>query len=117
MSTIWGVNVGTHDSSIASVVDVELVFAAHSERSSRKKNDRLLHPTTVQPAPSITGEPDKIVIYERDNWKRVRQLWAGQYRTAFTKPNVRSLIPIVDTIPIEDTMYTQVPSVSVAHDH
>jgi carbamoyltransferase len=117
MSTIWGVNVGTHDSSIASVVDGELVFAAHSERSSRKKNDRLLHPTTVQQALSITGEPDKIVFYERDNWKRVRQLWAGQYRTAFTKPNVRSLIPIVDTIPIEDTMYTHVPSVSVAHHH
>ena len=117
MSTIWGVNVGTHDSSIASVVDGELVFAAHSERSSRKKNDRLLHPTTVQQALSITGEPDKIVFYERDNWKRVRQLWAGQYRTAFTKPNVRSLIPIVDTMPIEDTMYTHVPSVSVAHHH
>ena len=117
MSTVWGVNVGTHDSSIASVVDGELVFAAHSERSSRKKNDRLLHPTTVQQALSISGEPDKIVFYERDKWKRVRQLWAGQYRTALTKPDVRSLIPIVDTMPIEDTVYTHIPSVSVAHHH
>jgi len=117
MSTVWGVNVGTHDSSIASVVDGELVFAAHSERSSRKKNDRELHPTTVQQALDVGGEPDKIVFYERDNWKRIRQLWAGQYRTAFSKPDVRMLIPIVDTMPIEEMMHSHIPSRSVAHHH
>ena len=95
MSTVWGVNVGTHDSSIASVVDGELVFAAHGERSSRIKNDKVLPSTTVQQALDVGGEPDKIVFYERDWWKRARQVWAGQYHTALHKPNVKSLIPIV----------------------
>ena len=107
MSTVWGINVGTHDSSLASVVDGELVFAAHSERSSRKKNDRELHPTTVQQALDVGGEPDKIVFYERDIWKRARQLWAGQYKTAWNKSNVKTLIPIV-----KETSTT-----SIAHHH
>jgi carbamoyltransferase len=117
MSTVWGVNVGTHDSSLASVVDGELVFAAHSERSSRKKNDRELHPTTVQQALDVGGEPNKIVFYERDTWKRARQIWAGQYRTAFSKPDVRMLIPIVNTMPIEEMLHSHIPSRSVAHHH
>lgn len=96
MSTVWGVNVGTHDSSIASVVNGELVFAAHSERSSRKKNDRDLHSRTVKQTLYAGGHPDTIVFYERDWWKRVRQLWAGQYQTAFNKPSVRTLIPEID---------------------
>ena len=106
MTTTWGINVGTHDSSITSIVDGEIVFAAHGERSSRIKNDKQLPETTVRQALDIGGEPDKIVFYERDGWKRIRQLWAGQYRTAFSKPDVRMLIPIVDTLPIEETPHT-----------
>lgn len=96
MSTVWGVNVGTHDSSIASVVNGELVFAAHSERSSRKKNDKFLTSEVVTQTLQAGGMPDKVVFYERDLWKRARQVWAGQYHTAFNKPNVKDLIPLLN---------------------
>ena len=59
---IWGINVGTHDSSIASIVDDEIVFAAHGERSTRIKNDKILPETTVRQALRASGNaPDKIV--------------------------------------------------------
>jgi carbamoyltransferase len=114
MSTIWGINVGTHDSSIASVVDNELVFAAHSERSSRIKNYKFLTKEVVKQTIEASGFPDRIVYYERDLWKRARQLWARQYKTAFTKPSINSLIPIIDarSFPLASG---EIPTSSVAH--
>ena len=111
MSIIWGINVGTHDSSITSVVDNEIVFAAHGERSSRIKNDKVLPETTVRQALRASGNnPDKIVYYERDLLKRARQIYAGQYRTALIKPRVSSLVPLVS--------YPHwISSTSVAHHH
>ena len=111
MTTTWGINVGTHDSSITSVVDGEIVFAAHGERSSRIKNDKVLPETTVRQALRASGNnPDKIVYYERDLLKRARQIYAGQYRTALTKPRVSSLVPLVS--------YPHwISSTSVAHHH
>jgi len=116
MSTVWGVNVGTHDSSIASVVDGELVFAAHSERSSRKKNDRDLHPDTVMQTLDAGGYPNTVVFYERDMWKRARQIWAGQYHTAFNKPIVKSCIPYLGFLNLEGNP-KQRKYRSVAHHH
>jgi len=108
---IWGINVGTHDSSITSIVDNEIVFAAHGERSSRIKNDKILPETTVRQALRASGNaPDKIVFYERDWLKRARQLYAGQYRTALTKPRVSSLVPLVSSP-------HWITSTSVAHHH
>ena len=121
--TIWGVNVGTHDSSIASVItndiENELVFAAHSERSSRIKNYKFLTNKVVQQALDISGVPDRIVYYERDLWKRARQLWAGQYKTAFTKPTISSLIPLKESMSWSDRFITHfldgIPTNSMAH--
>ena len=84
---IWGVNVGTHDSSITSVANNEIIYAAHGERNSRIKNDKFLPEQTIRQTLRATGEiPDRIVFYERDMWKRARQLSPGQNKTAFTKP-------------------------------
>ena len=118
MTTTWGINVGTHDSSITSVVDGEIVFAAHGERSSRIKNDKQLPETTVRQAQRASGgNPDRIVYYERDWLKRIRQVWAGQYRTAWNKPTINSLIPLVNTTGIPHLEHTQVPTTSVGHHH
>lgn len=120
-TTIWGINVGTHDSSITSVVDGEIVFAAHGERSSRIKNDKFLPEQTIrQTLRASGGIPDRIVFYERDMWKRARQLWAGQYKTAFTKPLVTSLLPLRDEMEFSDkfiTLLDGLPTHSTAHHH
>ena len=82
---IWGVTSGAHDASIAVVKNGEILFAAHAERSSRQKNDPVLNSTVVEQALEW-GFPQEICWYENHWKKRWRQLSAGQYRTALTKP-------------------------------
>ena len=99
MNTIWGINVGTHDSSISVFNkkndELDLVFAAHGERSSRIKNDKLLSHDVFQQAIAHNGArlPSEVVYYERDLYKRTRQLWARQWKTALRKPSVSSYLP------------------------
>ena len=99
MNTIWGINVGTHDSSISvfnrNKSELDLVFAAHGERSSRIKNDKLLSHDVFQQAIAHNGArlPSEVVYYERDLFKRTRQLWARQWKTALRKPFVSSYLP------------------------
>ena len=52
---IWGVNVGTHDSSITSVANNEIIYAAHGERNSRIKNDKFLPEQTIRQTLRATG--------------------------------------------------------------
>ena len=90
----WGITSGAHDASIAVVQDDQILFAAHAERSSRKKNDANLNMTVVEQALEW-GYPSKIYWYENHWKKRLRQLWAGQYSTAFRKPPpTRQLIDV-----------------------
>lgn len=91
----WGITANSHDASIA-VFDTKrthlgpngltttLLWAAHSERSSGVKNDKHLNQDIVQQALEF-GEPDEIHWYETQWLKRLRQLRAGQYKTALTK--------------------------------
>jgi carbamoyltransferase len=92
MKTIWGINTGTHDASITVIEQsrtgsLNIEFAAHAERSSRIKNDKHLNPTVIGQALEY-GEPDEIYHYEHGLLKRTRQIWAGQYNTAFNKPTI-----------------------------
>ena len=66
---IWGVTAGAHDASIAVVKNGEILFAAHAERSSRRKNDPLLNPTVVAQAMEY-GYPQEICWYE-NHWKKL----------------------------------------------
>ena len=91
-TTQWGITAGAHDASIAVIRNNQILFAAHAERSSRQKNDAFLNSTTVEQALEW-GYPDQIYWYENHWKKRLRQISAGQYRTAFTKPTpTRQLI-------------------------
>jgi carbamoyltransferase len=74
---VWGISANSHDAALSVFVDKELVFAGHSERFSKKKNDRDLCPELVTYAKSW-GAPDKIYWYERPFVKTLRQLYAGQ---------------------------------------
>jgi len=84
---IMGINCLNHDAALSVIEDDQIVFAAHSERYSRKKNDMFLNDRIFEEALSF-GEPDKIVFYERPLLKKTRQLYAGQYSEVF---NLRNL--------------------------
>ena len=81
----WGVCAGSHDASIAVIKDDTIMYAAHSERSSGIKNDPNLNDTIVSQALEY-GEPREIIWYEDNLVKRIRQMYARQWGTAFTKP-------------------------------
>lgn len=73
----WGVAAGTHDGSLAVVKDNDILFASHSERYSRVKNDAHLDQEMIDEALSF-GHPDIIYWYENPYKKALRKLYAGQ---------------------------------------
>lgn len=73
----WGVAAGTHDGSLAVVKDNEILFASHTERYSRKKNDANLNQEMIEQALSY-GQPDIIHWYEDPYKKALRKYKAGQ---------------------------------------
>ena len=90
----WGVTAGAHDASVTVVKGDEILFAGHAERYSRKKNDAFLNHGLIEDALQF-GMPRQITWYENTMLKRMRQLWAGQYKTAFTKPSpARQLLDV-----------------------
>ena len=76
-----------HDAAMA-VVDYssgigEILWAAHSERYSKVKNDHYLNWAIVNEANTF-GPFDKVVYYEKPLLKKTRQLYAGQWADAFS---------------------------------
>ena len=84
---ILGINCLNHDAAVSVIDNGNIVFAAHSERYSRIKNDMHLNDDIVNEALSY-GKPDKIVYYERPWIKKSRQLYAGQYNEVFNFKNL-----------------------------
>ncbi len=78
MSYILGISSGFHDAA-ASVVsqDGEIVFAGHSERYSKKKNDPNLHPALIKDA--MQWDVSSIAYYERPWMHNVQKIRSGQY--------------------------------------
>jgi carbamoyltransferase len=61
---ILGINCMNHDASMSVVDGREILWAAHSERYSRVKNDHFLNWKIVNEAMTY-GPFDKVVYYER----------------------------------------------------
>ena len=80
----WGASAGFHDASLTVVKDDVIVFAAHSERYSRIKNDKNLSPGLVRAALEF-GQPDIIFWYENPLLKATRRMWSGQ-KNWYTNP-------------------------------
>ena len=77
MTHILGFSAGFHDAAI-SLIDKQgdIVFAGHSERYSKQKNDADLHPELIS---EIYGyDISTVAYYERPFVKQLRQLYAGQ---------------------------------------
>lgn len=77
MKHILGVSAGFHDASISVVrEDGEILFAGHSERYSKRKNDPELHPGLLQEA--CEWEYDTVAFYERPWMHNLQQWRSGQ---------------------------------------
>jgi len=87
---ILGINCLNHDAAVSVVEDGEILFAAHSERYSRQKNDSLLNDDIMSEAFSY-GVPDMVAYYERPWIKKTRQAYAGQWKEVFSLNNVPSV--------------------------
>jgi carbamoyltransferase len=86
---ILGISAGFHDAGITLIDDGEIVFAAHSERYSKKKHDSELNAEILNDCFDRYGVPQRIAYYERPWLKKTRQLYAGQYQELF-KPSFES---------------------------
>ena len=71
-----------HDAAVSVIHDGKILFASHSERYSKIKNDPNLNAEIIQEALSY-GRPDVIAWYERPVIKKFRQFVSGQYNLAF----------------------------------
>ena len=80
---ILGISAGFHDAGITLINDGEIVFAAHSERYSKRKHDSELNAEILADCFAYGGIPDRIAYYERPWLKKTRQLYAGQYKDLF----------------------------------
>jgi carbamoyltransferase len=89
---ILGINETSHDASVSLIKNGEILFAGHSERYSKQKNDWYVNDSLIQDALSY-GIPDNIAYYEKPLLKASRLLikgGAGDWKPRF---NIQS-IPI-----------------------
>jgi carbamoyltransferase len=80
---IYGVNACSHDASISVIENGEILFAAHSERYSKVKNDWHLNDEIVKAAREY-GEPDLIGYYEKPWLKKARMGLFGGYGSSYS---------------------------------
>ena len=73
---ILGVNETSHDASVSLIKDGEILFAGHSERYSKIKNDWYINDSLVKDALSY-GAPNAIAYYEKPLLKASRLLLKG----------------------------------------
>ncbi len=73
---ILGINGLNHDAAVCVIEDGEILFGAHSERYSGKKNDYDLNAEIMDEALSH-GMPDKVAWFEKPYLKKLRQFRAG----------------------------------------
>jgi carbamoyltransferase len=78
MKTILGISAGFHDAAVAVISDRgDILFAGHSERYSKIKNDHKIHPDLLCECGDF--DVDEIAFYERPwlhNWQQFR---SGQH--------------------------------------
>jgi carbamoyltransferase len=93
-----------HDASVSIIQGSDIKFAGHAERYSKIKNDPLLNTELLRDALQY-GTPDVIAWYENPWKKKTRQLYAGQYKTAFDMDELPKKylqqFPELKDIPIE----------------
>lgn len=74
---ILGITSLNHDASMALIDNTDIVWAAHSERYSRKKNDMYLNQDIISDMKKY-GIPEKIIWFERPFLKSLRKIYSGE---------------------------------------
>ena len=101
---ILGISSGFHDAGVTVVEDGEILFASHSERYSKQKNDAWLNQDIINAALEY-GKPDQIVLHEKDWAKKVRNVYAGNWRALreySQKKWIEKFYPQLAGIPIKE---------------
>jgi len=88
---ILGINEASHDASVSLIKDGEILFAAHAERYSKKKNDWYNNKHIVLDALNY-GTPDAIAYYEKPLLKKSRMILHGGAND--WKPNFPMNLPV-----------------------
>ena len=101
MSKILGISSGFHDAAVTLLDDDEIVFAGHSERYSKEKNDPFLNNELIEAALEH-GTPDKIILHEKCWAKRLRNIYGRNWR-ALREPSqskwIRKFYPQLKDVP------------------
>ena len=87
---ILGVNETSHDASVSLIEDGKILFAGHSERYSKQKNDWYINDNLIKDALRY-GTPDHIAYYEKPLLKASRLALkggSGDWKPRFDLPNV-----------------------------
>jgi carbamoyltransferase len=88
---ILGVNETSHDASISLIKDGEILFAAHAERYSKKKND-WYNNQEIYDNMLEYGTPTHIAYYEKPLLKKSRLILKGGY--ADWSPKIKLDLPV-----------------------
>ena len=92
MTIILGINETSHDASVSLIKDGHVLFAGHSERYSKQKNDWYVNDLLIKDALSY-GMPDQIAYYEKPLLKASRLFIRGG--TGDWKPKIKlSGVPV-----------------------
>ena len=78
---VLGFSEGFHDAAVTVLDGSEILFAGHSERFSKVKNDKYVCQELKDYVKKY--DADTIAFYERPFIKRTRQAYAGQWKSAF----------------------------------
>ena len=73
---ILGISAGFHDAAVTVIDNGNILFAGHSERYSKVKNDANICSALLKDA--VNGAVDHVAYYERPWLKQLRQWYAGQ---------------------------------------
>ena len=100
---ILGLSFQFHDAAATVIEDGEILYASHSERYSKEKNDPFLNHEMIADCLKF-GKPDIIALHEKSWAKKLRNIYAGNWR-ALTEPTMESWIkeffPELAGIPIK----------------
>jgi carbamoyltransferase len=96
---ILGITGQNHDASMALIDNNKILWAAHSERYSRIKNDEFLNREMVEEMFKY-GTPNKIIWFEKPWTKNLRRLYAGQTPWMVAPCDQLRLVSL-NTIPVE----------------
>jgi carbamoyltransferase len=98
---ILGISSQFHDAAVCVIEDGKILFAGHSERYSRVKNDPFLNKEIIEAALAY-GKPD-VVVYHEKHWAKVlRNITIGNFgfiREPSAKKWVKKFYPQLKGIP------------------